>query len=109
MTVYVLEDGVLVIKRDSLERRLQIVRDIQPYQSMVDGSRITSRSRHREHLKAHGCIEVGNETQAPPKPFESSRAQRDERKRALYQQFENLSPRQIKQVATELREIARRR
>ena len=109
MTVYVLEDGKLVVKRASLERRLQIVRDIQPYQSMVDGSRITSRSKHREHLKAHGCIEVGNETQEAPKPFRTSQAQRDERKRMLYQQFDSLSPRQIKQVATELREIARRR
>lgn len=36
--------------------------DIQPYQSMVDGTMITSRSKHREHLKQHGCIEVGNET-----------------------------------------------
>lgn len=35
--------------------------DIQPYRSMIDGSVIESRSRHREHLKAHGCIEVGNE------------------------------------------------
>jgi hypothetical protein len=35
--------------------------DIKPYRSMVDGSMIGSRSMHREHLKAHGCIEVGNE------------------------------------------------
>ena len=35
--------------------------DIAPYRSMIDGSVIESRSRHREHLKAHGCIEVGNE------------------------------------------------
>lgn len=40
----------------------QVMPDIQPYQSMIDGREITSRSRHREHLKAHGCIEVGNET-----------------------------------------------
>ena len=36
--------------------------DIQPYQSQIDGSMITSRSQHRSHLKQHGCIEVGNET-----------------------------------------------
>jgi len=36
--------------------------DIQPYMSMVDGSMIASRSHHREHLKRHGVIEVGNET-----------------------------------------------
>ena len=35
--------------------------DIQPYKSMIDGSWITSRSQHREHLRKHGCREVGND------------------------------------------------
>lgn len=35
--------------------------DLQPYKSMVDGSMITSRSQHRDHLKQHGMIEIGNE------------------------------------------------
>lgn len=39
-----------------------VLGDIQPYRSMIDGSEITSRSRHREHLKAHGCVEVGNDS-----------------------------------------------
>lgn len=39
-----------------------VIPDIQPYKSMIDGSMITSRSQHRSHLKAHGCIEIGNET-----------------------------------------------
>ena len=49
---------------NSISRSLshQVMPDIQPYQSMVDGSMITSRSKHRDHLKQHGCIEVGNET-----------------------------------------------
>ena len=38
-----------------------VMPDIQPYQSMVDGTMITSRSHHRAHLKQHGMIEVGNE------------------------------------------------
>ena len=42
--------------------------DIQPYISQIDGREITSRSKHREHLKAHGCIEVGNE-KVSPKPI----------------------------------------
>jgi hypothetical protein len=49
-----------------------VMNDIQPYQSMIDGSMITSRSQHRAHLKAHKCIEVGNETkylQAQNKPL----------------------------------------
>lgn len=48
--------------------------DIQPYQSMIDGSIITSRSKHKAHLRQHNCIEVGNDssvikpTYKPPKP-----------------------------------------
>lgn len=38
-----------------------VIGDIQPYQSMVTGEEITSRSKHREHLRQHGMVEVGNE------------------------------------------------
>jgi len=39
-----------------------ILGDIQPYQSMVTGEMIQGRRQHREHLKSHNLIEVGNET-----------------------------------------------
>lgn len=39
-----------------------VMGDIQPYISQIDGSIIESRSKHRNHLKSHGCIEIGNET-----------------------------------------------
>lgn len=39
-----------------------VMGDIQPYKSQVTGEMITSRSQHRDHLKAHRLIEVGNET-----------------------------------------------
>ena len=45
----------------------KVISDITPYISMVDGSVISSRSKHREHLKAHGCVEVGNESMEPRK------------------------------------------
>ena len=51
-----------------------VMSDIGEYTSMVDGTRITSRSQHRAHLRQHGVIEVGNETKAllsrvkPPSP-----------------------------------------
>ena len=49
-----------------------VMPDIQPYQSMVDGTMITSRSQHREHLRMHNCVEIGNETKyLQPKPFTS--------------------------------------
>jgi len=38
------------------------VADIQPYQSMATGEMITSRSKHKEHLRDHGLVEIGNET-----------------------------------------------
>lgn len=45
-----------------------IMPDISGYKSMLDGSWIGSRSTHREHLRAHGVIEVGNEKLAPKLP-----------------------------------------
>lgn len=45
-----------------------IMRDIGEYTSPIDGERITSRSAHRDHLRQHDVIEVGNErvgTQVP--------------------------------------------
>lgn len=45
-----------------------VMKDIAPYKSVIDGREITSRSRHREHLRANNCIEVGNEKVAPRKP-----------------------------------------
>lgn len=39
-----------------------VMDDIAPYRSMVTGEMITSRARHREHLRDHGMTEVGNET-----------------------------------------------
>lgn len=49
-----------------------VMDDIQPYRSMIDGSEIGSRSRHREHLRAHGCVEVGDQTHhLKPKPVQT--------------------------------------
>ena len=38
-----------------------VLPDIAPYKSMITGELITSRSRHREHLREHGMVEVGND------------------------------------------------
>lgn len=49
---------------------LQIMKDIDPYKSVVDGSIIGGRKQHRDHLRARGLVEVGNEnvkqTYVPP-------------------------------------------
>lgn len=47
----------------------QPMRDIEGYVSPIDGKWIGSRSQHREHMKRHGVIELGNEK---PKPIERS-------------------------------------
>ena len=61
-----LPDGSLVDKEDYYQSYSpsapMIMGDIQPYQSMATGEMITSRSHHREHLKRHGLVEIGNET-----------------------------------------------
>ena len=74
--VYAVEDGIVVIdKRDSepSAKSFQVMPDIQPYKSMIDGSMITSRSRHREHLRDHNMVEVGNDSslRGKPKPMQS--------------------------------------
>jgi hypothetical protein len=69
-----------------------VAADMAPYQSMIDGSWITSRSRHNEHLKAHGCIEIGNEMhhmKAKQKP-ELSKESRAARKQTLIEQVNAL-------------------
>jgi len=60
--VYV--DGVAYEKGTEPQEPLVplVIPDIAPYQSMVTGELITSRSKHREHLRAHGMQEVGNDS-----------------------------------------------
>jgi len=50
-----------------------VVADIKPYTSVITGEPITSRSQHREHLKQHRCIEIGNERQPEFKAPDVSR------------------------------------
>lgn len=45
-----------------------VMPDIKPYKSVITGETIGSRSTHREHLRVHNCVEVGNEFVRPPKP-----------------------------------------
>lgn len=48
-------------------RPLTVVQDIDPYRSIVTGEVIAGRRQHREHLKEHRLIEVGNERAKPAK------------------------------------------
>ena len=44
----------------------QVMGDLKPYKSIITGEVIGGRKQHRDHLKAHGKIEVGNEKLKPP-------------------------------------------
>lgn len=65
-------DGELVEYGSHVKERVapDVMGDIKPYQSMITGEVIESRSTHRAHLKQHGCIEVGNETEKMFKAYE---------------------------------------
>lgn len=100
---YVYVDGELVEKGsdEHLERMYGpfVMPDIAPYKSMIDGSMITSRSTHREHLQAHGCIEVGNEKMQTNYAPISQENRRD----VLRQQLGNMTHKQAQQILTQLR------
>lgn len=56
-----------------------VMSDIQGYKSMQTGEWIGSRSTHREHLKTHRLIEIGNEKIPTPKEYKhDSRALKQE-------------------------------
>lgn len=60
----------------TLNSNLTVIADIQPYKSMATGEMITSRSKHRTHLKDRGLIEVGNE-QPKPRQTEPTKKERE--------------------------------
>ena len=57
--------------------------DIGGYVSQIDGSWIDSRSKHRNHLKQHRMIELGNDVPKNHKPIEISRKSNEARKRQI--------------------------
>ena len=60
-----------------------VMSDIEGYVSQVDGTWIKSRSHHREHLKQHRMIELGNDVPTQHKPVELSRKEQESRKRKI--------------------------
>jgi len=76
-----------------------VIPDIAPYKSMIDGSMITSRSVHRDHLREHGCIEVGNEKMETKYTPISNESRRD----VLRQQLGNMTHKQANQIISQLR------
>jgi hypothetical protein len=79
-----------------------ILPDIQPYQSMADGSMITGRRQHREHLRQHNCIEIGNESMENKveKP-------KDNRRDILREQLANMTHSDANKILNKLRDDLR--
>jgi len=99
---YLFVNGTMVEKTRNATASPLIMGDIQPYQSMVDGSMITSRSHHREHLRQHNCIEIGNE-KMESKPTQA----KDNRKTVLREQLANMTHDQANRVLDKLRDDLR--
>lgn len=60
-----------------------VMSDIEGYVSQVDGTWIKSRSHHRNHLKQHRMIELGNDVPKDHKKIELSRKSNEARKRQI--------------------------
>lgn len=72
------------IKEKMTKRQAPMVAsDIGGYVSQIDGSYIESRSKHREHLKRHGMVELGNDVPKQQKVVEISRKSQEQRKRTI--------------------------
>lgn len=66
------------------ERAPIVIKDYEPYKSMADGSIISGRAHHREHLRRHNCFEIGNErVKRVEKPLPA--VSHEEVKRAIWQ------------------------
>ena len=64
--------------RRNARARLQIIEDMEPVLSPIDGSVIGGRRQKRDHLRAHGCVEyedVGKRKEASPREARAEVAQ----------------------------------
>lgn len=61
----------------SVSKTAYVMPDIQGYKSMATGEWISSRSEHREHLRRHGLVEIGNEKiENKPRPLDRAGVRR---------------------------------
>ena len=99
MRSWVYIDGVAFEKGvDPMPDRVQIMPEIEPYRSMITGELITSRAKHREHLRRHGMVELGNDSslKATYKGMPDTSPQR--RKELLIAQVNAMTHEQFKQA-----------
>ena len=60
-----------------------VMSDIEGYISQVDGTWIKSRSHHRDHLKQHRMIEIGNDVPMQHRKIEIDHKSAEKRKRQI--------------------------
>ena len=60
-----------------------VMSDIEGYVSQVDGTWIKSRSHHRNHLKEHRMIELGNDVPMQHQKIDMSTKSKEARKRQI--------------------------
>lgn len=95
------DDGLVWARDDFGSQKVQsvqVLKDIEPYQSMVTGEMITSRSHHKDHLRQHKLVEVGNE-----KMENTQRPVLNNRREVLSRQLGDMSDRQANKILKELR------
>ena len=83
--------------------RPMVVRDIEPYQNMIDGKMISSRAEHREFIRRNNVIEIGNEDptkhiKPPPKT--------DTRREVLTKRLADMSDKQADKLLKQLKKGA---
>ena len=71
-------------QKESVRQSHMVTSDIGGYISQIDGSWIESRSKHREHLKRHRMIELGNDPITKHKSIDVQNP--EQRKRAIAEQ-----------------------
>lgn len=77
--------------KNSSNSATNVIRDeMDPTRHMADGKYYTSKAKFREATRAHGCIEVGNETETVLKPRKPASLNRDQRVRDIRAAIEQL-------------------
>ena len=99
------EHGELVYLRKDYEppnqselARPMVIRDIEPYQNMIDGKMISGRAEHREFLRRNNCIEIGNE-----KMETKIVAPQTNRRETITRQLSDMSDRQANKIMKQLK------
>lgn len=96
---YIIKDGQLVEKTRLGRSGIEIIPDIKPYRSMITGERIRSRSHHRQHLKDHGCVEVGDGVDKHLNAYDNLHSRLDKgRHEVIKAQFADMPHKEFKQL-----------